>query len=198
MKRLIMICSVVTLLLALSGAAPTASANVLYFDDIPFVIDPGWGDSMPMPNGYGGFNWVNFGIISRNQYPGSGYDLGCVSPDNVAFNGYGAPALLSDGLFDFNGAYLTSAWNNPNYVTVSGYFGPSLLYETTVETNTAGSTWFTFNYTGIDSLRFASSNLHFAMDNFTYNATVIPAPGAVLLGSIGVSFVGWLRRRRTL
>jgi len=185
--------------LMLLSSAPTACADVLYFDDIPFIIDPGWGDSLPIPDGYGGFDWDNFGIITRSYNPGSGYDLGCVSPENVAFNGWAGPALMSDGLFNFNGAYLTSAWDSTLSVKVEGYLGGSLLYDTTVGVVNTGPTWCNFNYAGVDELRFSSvGGMQFAMDNFTYNATVIPAPGAVLLGSIGVAFVGWLRRRRTL
>jgi len=41
---------------------------------------------------------------------------------------------------------------------------------------------------------------HFYNNGITFNVTTatVPAPGAVVLGSIGIALVGWLRKRRTL
>lgn len=51
-----------------------------------------------------------------------------------------------------------------------------------------------FSTSPFDAIRIESTSYAFELDNLA----VIPAPGAVLLGGIGVSLVGWLRRRRTL
>jgi hypothetical protein len=206
MKKLMTICLMVL------GIASMASANVLTFDDIINTVG-----SAQIPDGYGGFDWdgsYGFDVIHKDFYLTSGYKNGCVSGNYVAYNtgpvGEPKTAFLYDGLFNFEGAYLTAAWNNGLNIDVKGYLGVTELYSTTVQVDTTGPTWFNFNnYTGIDKLVFTSyggtnagldgTGQHCVIDNFTYNkSNVIPAPGAILLGGIGVSIVGWLRRRRTL
>jgi hypothetical protein len=44
----------------------------------------------------------------------------------------------------------------------------------------------------------SNSDLYFSVSEIQGYGAVIPAPGAILLGSIGVGIVGWMRRRRTL
>ncbi|MBD2524137.1 PEP-CTERM sorting domain-containing protein [Nostoc sp. FACHB-133] len=199
------------------GIGAVAQATVLTFDDI--ASTPNFA---PIPNGYGGFNWNNFYYLNGSGTRGvsltgykNGYNNGRVSGDYISFNGYGDPALLSDGIFDFNSVYLTAAWNNGLSVTVEGFKSGATLYSKTVVVDTTQPTLVNFDYFGIDELRFMSfggvepdylierggSGTQFALDNFTFNEKVTSVPEPTLLPailSIATVSAGSVLRRKQL
>lgn len=79
-----------------------------------------------------------------------------------------------------------------------GYLGGNLVGTSATLVPSSTPTFLAANFGGpVDYVNVVSAEYNnFAMDDVTYQ--VIPAPGAILLGSIGVGFVSWLRRRKTL
>jgi len=194
MKKIIMFFAVVILILTIGSVQ--ADIGVWTFDDLPSSL-PG----TQIPNGYAGLIWDNMFYLNAVDYylNPSGYNAGMISSPNVAYNGSGEPAAVSDENFSFGGCYLTGAWNDDLNIQVDGYFEGELKYSQTVVVSSTAPTWFDFNYYNIDRLEFSSwggtfntdyagGGEQFAMDNFTI--VPVPVPGAVLLGILGFGVAG--------
>jgi len=193
----------VVTVVALSSAGITHANSTLTFDDFTTP------DYEIIPDGYGGLNWDKFHVTNKEYRRYSGFNNGTVSGSYSAFNTWGDPSTVtSDELFSFHGAYLTAAWNDGLNIDIGGYLNGDLLHSRTVIVDTSGPVWFDFNYNNIDKLHFVSyggidagtsgAGEHFVMDDFKYSVIHTPVPGAVILGSLGVCLVGWLKRRRII
>ncbi|WP_315791141.1 PEP-CTERM sorting domain-containing protein [Fischerella sp. JS2] len=170
-----------------------AQAVTITFDDLP-------GSENPIANGYAGLNWKNFYYLNTTSFTPSGYVNGTVSPENVAYNSFEKTVAIStvDNIFDFDSTYLTAAWNDNLTVLVEGFIGGESgqkKYSQTIVLNTQAPTLFTFDFFGIDYLKFTSSGgknagyngkgTHFAMDNFTFKKKAKPVPEpATIFGSL--------------
>lgn len=174
--------------LALGLCSATASAGVVTFDDLS-------GDfTEAIAGGYQGFNWDNMSAIRFDAFPGSGYETGAVSGANTAFNRDGGTVAISRadaGVFDFVGAYFTSAWLEQE-LSFEGYAHGQLRYATPASfvIDTMTPLWVGLNWGGIDTLViYNSSGTQWAMDDMT-----VPEPSSLAL--FGAAAMGLMAARR--
>jgi hypothetical protein len=183
--------------------ASVAQSSVLTFDDIstaPILDDIG--------EGYGGLEWTNgagpIRLINKNFRPGTGYEIGAVSGDYVAFNsGANTPSFI-DVIGDtksmrFQGVYMTSAWVNQSVYFIGYSDGVQLVQSSLYDLTPTSPSWIELNWSGIDRLSIHASGQddgHWVMDNFSYS--VVPIPAAVWLFGSALAGLGWLRRKQTV
>jgi hypothetical protein len=119
---------------------------------------------------------------------------------------YWAYELDFDVYFDAGDFYLAGMWNDYGYAKlIDSAGGEIVLYAKDVATvgDFGWDGWthvkHTFTAAGIYTLQFGVGNtLDDSFDSAlgVDNVTMVPAPGAVLLGIIGLGMAGWKARRR--
>ncbi|MFC1792021.1 hypothetical protein ACFL3Q_00355 [Planctomycetota bacterium] len=203
MKKYITICVVLGLLVCLCGSA---NAAISYGTPSP-ALNPVFGtlidfDDQPtgtpiLPGDYAAFGLASITELTVGTPAFARYGGSQSQPNYIGTGAqYGWNGIIR---FDLAlpasqiGLGIADSQGGPE--TLSVFNSGGVLLESHVLTP-GSNIYVVITRPTYDISRIELSGEYFAADDLQFNT--IPAPGAILLGSIGLGFVNWLRRRRTL
>jgi PEP-CTERM motif len=163
------------------------SAEVITFNSLP-------GNGSAIPNGFAGMDWANFYDLSVSQLLTENA-LGAVPNTTFAFNYDGSPAwFTSTGTFSFASALLSTDGTSPLQVEVVGLLNGKVVDRTMLTLTSPVPVQETFNWSGIDGVRFVpqpgiNGKLQFALSQLVVNVASVPEPTSVLLLGSGLGML---------
>jgi len=186
MNKTIMICAFAVLMLAVSGAQAALTVDV-------YSGHTTVGGGTPYSGLVGSFTSPDIMFATNTGYAWHPFGLGAFGAEITGCLAVPANSVYSFTLDSDDGSMLYI--DGGLVVDNGGPHSPTIVSGSTALT--AGMHSFRVEFfedfggpSGVDLL---------LPQGVTYTeCDVIPAPGAILLGGIGVGVVGWLRRRRTL
>ena len=198
MKKILMICAI---LIGVAGLARAAPTTLITFDEFPV--------GTVISNQYAGLGVLFFpGDLTGTLPKIDNNFVNPTSPD-LSPQGGGTPPQFwqyaGDFWMRFTTPVLEVQFDSGKWDVVGtgviNVLDPAMILLVSLSNTTTGV--YATNISGMGPVGYIYFNSindggGADIDNLGFTFTPIPAPGAIVLGGIGVGLIGWLRRRRTL